>query len=105
MRLTPQEAKTEESSLIQIIYSPDEPGGTIPLEVWDYSIGWNSCGFDSAAGVIAAIGDHVGTPFDMEVEVVQSLLVKFPSEIGVPSKHLMMICIHHAIMDGGSAPI
>ncbi len=35
MRLTPQEAKTEESSLIQIIRSPDESGGTIPLEIWD----------------------------------------------------------------------
>ncbi|MCP3666918.1 MAG: hypothetical protein GY696_31230 [Gammaproteobacteria bacterium] len=37
--------------------------------------------------------------------MVRSLLVKFPSEIGVPSKHLMIICIHHAIMDGGSVRI
>ncbi len=37
--------------------------------------------------------------------MVRSLLVKFPSETGVPSKHLMIICINHAIMDGGSVPI
>ncbi len=105
MRLTPQEAKTEESILIQIIRSPDESGGTIPLEIWDCTNGWNSCGFDSIAGVIAAIGDNVGTPFDMGVEMVRSLLVKLPSESGAPNKHLIMISIHHAIMDGQSAPI
>ncbi|MCP4080578.1 MAG: hypothetical protein GY743_10050, partial [Planctomycetaceae bacterium] len=48
---------------------------------------------------------HVATPFDTEVEMIRSLLVKLPSEIGVPNKHLMMICIHHTIMDGGSYPI
>ncbi len=103
--MIPQEAKIEESSLIQIIHSPDEPDGTIPLEIWDCTNGWNSCGFDSVAGAIASIRGHVGIPFDMGVEMVRSLLVQFPSEIGVPSKHLMMICIHHAIMDGGSYPI
>ncbi|MCP3667548.1 MAG: hypothetical protein GY696_34490, partial [Gammaproteobacteria bacterium] len=103
--MTPQEAKTEGSSLIQIIRPPEEPGGTIPLEIWDCTNGWNSCGFDSIAGLIAAIGNHVATPFDTEVEMVRSLLVKLPSEIGVPNKHLMMISIHHAIMDGGSHPI
>ncbi len=100
--MTPQEAKAEESSLIQIIRPPDEPGGTIPLEVWDCTNGWNSSGFDSTAD---AIGDHVVTPFDMGVEMVRSLLVKLPSEIGAPNKHLMMICIHHAISDGESIPI
>eukprot|EP01084_Bolivina_argentea_P003851 7281_1 len=53
-----QEAKAEENSLIQIIRPPEEPGGTIPLEIWDCTNGWNSCGFDSAADVIAAIGGH-----------------------------------------------
>ncbi len=103
--MTPQEAKTEGSSLIQIIRPPEEPGGTIPLEIWDCTNGWNSCGFDSISGLIAAIGNHVATPFDTEVEMVRSLLVKLPSEIGVPNTHLMMISIHHAIMDGGSHPI
>ncbi len=103
--MTPQEAKNEESSLVQIICSPDEPDGTIPLEIWDCTNGWNSCGFDSAAGVIAAIGGHVGTPFDMGVEMVRSLLVKLPSDLGAPNKHLIMISIHHAIIDGESVPI
>ncbi len=30
----PQEAKTDESSLVQIIRPPEEPGGTVPLEIW-----------------------------------------------------------------------
>ncbi|MCP4079714.1 MAG: hypothetical protein GY743_05660, partial [Planctomycetaceae bacterium] len=77
----------------------------IPLEICDCTKGWNSSGFGSAADAIDAIRGHVATPFDMGVEMVRSLLVKFPSEIGVPSKHLMIICIHHAIMDGGSVPI
>ncbi len=94
--MTPQEVKAEKSSLIQIIRPRDEPGGTIPLEVWDCTNGWNSSGFDSAAD---AIGDHVVTPFDMGVAMVRSLHVKLPSEIETPNKHLMMICIHHAITD------
>ncbi len=103
--MTPQEAKTEDSSLIQIIRSPDEPDSTISLEIWDCTNGWNSCGFDSAADAVTAFGEHVATPFDMGVEMVRSLLVKFPSEIGVPSKYLIMICIHHAILDGMSGRI
>ncbi len=100
-----QEAKTNESSLIQIIRPPEEPGGTIPLDIWDCTDGWKSSGFDSAADAIAAIGGHVATPFDMGVEMVRSLLVKLPSEIGAPNKQLVMISIHHAIMDGGSVRI
>ncbi len=103
--MTPQEAKAEENSLIQIIRPPEEPGGTIPLEVWDCTNGWNSSSFDSAADAITAIGSHVVTPFDMGVEMVRSLLVKLPSEIEAPNKHLMMIYIHHAITDGWSAQI
>ncbi|MCP4316672.1 MAG: hypothetical protein GY789_11840, partial [Hyphomicrobiales bacterium] len=103
--MTPQEAKADESSLIQIIHPPEEPGGTIPLEIWDCTNGWNSCGFDSAAGVIATIGGHVGTPFDMGVEMARSLLVKLPSEVGAPNKHVMWISIHHAISDGESVRI
>ncbi len=103
--MTPQEAKAEESSLIQIIRPPEEPGGTIPLEVWDCTNGWNNSGFDSTADAIGGIGGHVATPFDMGVEMVRSLLVKLPSDIGAPNKHLMMICIHHAISDGGSVRI
>ncbi|MCP4145810.1 MAG: hypothetical protein GY752_11080 [bacterium] len=34
--------------------------------------------------------------------MVRSLLVKLPTEIGVPNKHLLRISIHHAIMDGES---
>ncbi len=100
--MTPQEAKAEESSLIQIIRPPEEPGGTIPLEVWDCTNGWNSSGFDSA---VDAIGGHVTIPFDMGVETIRSLLVKLPSDIGAPNKHLMMICIHHAVTNGWSAQI
>ncbi len=100
--MTFQEAKADENSLIQIIRPPDEPGGTIPLEVWDCTNGWNSSGFDSAADVITTIGGHVATPFDMGMEMVRSLLVKLPSEIGAPNKHLMMICIHHSITDAWS---
>ncbi|MCP4090204.1 MAG: hypothetical protein GY746_10475 [Gammaproteobacteria bacterium] len=97
-----QEAKTDESSLIQIIRPPEEPGGNIPLEIWDYSDGWKSSGFDSAADGIATVGGHIATPFDMGVEMVRSLLVKLPSETGVPNKHLVMITLHHGISDGGS---
>ncbi len=100
--MTPQEAKNKESSLIQIIHSPDEPDGTIPLEIWDCSNDWNNCRFDLAEGISAAIGDLVTTPFDMGVEMIRSVLVKLPSDIGEPKKHLIMICIHHAIMDGMS---
>ncbi len=38
----------------------------------------------------------------MGVEMVRSLLVKLPSDIGASNKHLVMITIHHAISDGGS---
>ncbi len=100
-----QEAKTDEISLIQIIRPPEEPEGTIPLEIWDCTNGWKSCEFDSLASVIVAIGDHIAAPFDMGMEMVRSLLVKLPAESGVPNKHLVMISIHHAITDGGSAPI
>ncbi len=103
--MTSQEAKTYESSLIQIIHHPDETGGTIPLEIWDCSDGWKSSGFDSAVDTIAAIGGHVATPFDMGVEMVRSLLVKLPTEIVAPNKYLMTISIHHAIMDGWSIRI
>eukprot|EP01084_Bolivina_argentea_P003850 7280_1 len=54
-----QEAKAEENSLIQIIRPPEESGGTIPLEIWDCTNGWNSSGFDSTADALAAIGGHV----------------------------------------------
>ncbi len=100
--MTSQEAQTYESGLIQIIHPPEEPGGTIPLEFWDCSDSWKSFGFNSAADAIAAIGGHASTPFDMGVEMARSLLVKLPNEIGVPSKYLIMITIHHAISDGGS---
>ncbi|MCP4089926.1 MAG: hypothetical protein GY746_09040, partial [Gammaproteobacteria bacterium] len=100
-----QEAKTDESSLIQIIQPTEGQGGTVPLDIWDCTDGWKSSGFDSAVDTIAAIGGHLATPFDMEVEMVRSLLVKLPNETGVPNQHLMMICIHHAILDGGSGGI
>ncbi len=100
--MTSQGANTYESSLTQIIHPPEEPGGTIPLEIWDCTDGWKSSGFDSSVDAIAAIGGHIATPFNMGVEMVRSLLVKLPNEIGVPSKHLIMITIHHAISDGGS---
>ncbi|MCP4091383.1 MAG: hypothetical protein GY746_16565 [Gammaproteobacteria bacterium] len=44
-------------------------------------------------------------PFDMGVEMVRSLLVKLPTEIGEPNKHLIIVCIHHAIVDGWSIRI
>ncbi|MCP4088470.1 MAG: hypothetical protein GY746_01565, partial [Gammaproteobacteria bacterium] len=100
-----QEAKTGESSLTQIICPPEEPGGTVPLEVWDCSDDWKSSGFDSGVDTISAIVGYTLTPFDMGVEVVRSLLVKLPIETGVPNMHVMMISIHHAIMDGGSVRI
>ncbi|MCP4088399.1 MAG: hypothetical protein GY746_01195 [Gammaproteobacteria bacterium] len=103
--MTSQEAKTDESSLIQIIRPPEEPGGTVPLEIWDCTDGWKSSGFDSAVDAFAAIGGHNLTPFDVEVEMVRSLLVKLPTEIGAPNKHLMMISIHHAIIDDLSVRI
>ncbi|MCP4090925.1 MAG: hypothetical protein GY746_14210, partial [Gammaproteobacteria bacterium] len=100
-----QGAKTYESSVTQIIRPPEEPGGTIPLEIWDCSDDWKSSGFNSADDIIEAIVGHTSTPFDMEAEMVRSLLVKLPNETGVPNQHLMMICIHHAILDGGSGGI
>ncbi len=103
--MTSQEAKTDESSLIQIIQPPEGPGGTVPLDIWDCTDGWKSSGFDSSVDTIVAIGGHVATPFDMEVEMVRSLLVKLPSETGVPNKHLVMITTHHAITDGRSVRI
>ncbi|MCP4128746.1 MAG: hypothetical protein GY753_17045, partial [Gammaproteobacteria bacterium] len=103
--MTSQEAETDESSLIQIIRPPEEPGGTIPLEVWDCTDGWKSSGFDSTTDVISASVGHTSTPFDVGVEMVRSLLVKLPSETGVPNKHLITISIHHASLDGGSVRI
>ncbi|MCP4091435.1 MAG: hypothetical protein GY746_16845, partial [Gammaproteobacteria bacterium] len=103
--MTSQEDKTNESSFIQIIRPPEESGGTIPFDIWDCSGGRKSSGFDLATDVIAAIGGHASTPFDMGVEMVRSLLVKLPTEIVAPIKHLMMISIHHAIMDGWSVRI
>ncbi len=100
--MTSQEAKTDESSLVQIIRPLEEPGGTIPLEIWDCTDGWKSSGFDLVTDVIGAIVGHTSTPFDMGMEMVRSLLVKLPSEIEAPNKHLMVISIHHAISDGGS---
>ncbi len=41
----------------------------------------------------------------MAVEMVRALLVKLPSDLGAPNKHLIMISIHHAIIDGESVPI
>ncbi len=98
--MTSQEAKTYESSLTQIIRPPDEPGGTIPLEIWDCSDGWKSSGCNSAANVITAVVCHISTPFDMGVEMIRSLLMKLPNDTGAPNEHLMMISIHHAISDG-----
>ncbi|MCP4090375.1 MAG: hypothetical protein GY746_11365, partial [Gammaproteobacteria bacterium] len=63
--MTSQETKTDQSSLIQIIRSPEEPGGTIPLEVWDCTDGLKSSGFDSGVGAISAIVAYSLTPFDM----------------------------------------
>ncbi len=103
--MTPQEAKTDESSLIQIIHPPEEPGGSIPLDIWDCTDGWNSSGFDSTADAIGSFRSHVATPFDMGVGMVRSLLVKLPTEIDVPNKYLVMISIHHAIIDGASGRI
>ncbi len=100
-----QEAKSDDSRLIQSINPPEEPGGTIPLEVWDFTNGLKSCGFGSTADAIAAIRGHVAAPFDMGVEIVRSFLVKLPTEIGAPNKHLMMLSIHHAIIDGWSTRI
>ncbi len=98
--MTPQEAKTDESSLIQIIHPPEEPGGTIPLKIWDFTNGLKSSGFDSATDAIGSLRSHVATPFDMGVQMVRSLLVKLPTDIDVPNKHLVMLSIHHAIIDG-----
>ncbi|MCP3665492.1 MAG: hypothetical protein GY696_23850, partial [Gammaproteobacteria bacterium] len=97
-----QEAKTDESRLVQVIHPPEEQGGAIPLEVWDCS---NGCGYDSTADFIAAIVQQNATPFDMGVEMVRSLLVNLPHEIGSPNEHIMVISIHHAILDGFSVPI
>ncbi len=37
--------------------------------------------------------------------MIRPVLLKLPSKIGTPSKHLMMISFHHAIMDAWSAQI
>ncbi len=103
--MTPQEAKTEESSLIQIIRPPDEPGGTIPLEIWDCTNGWSSCGFDSTEDIIASIGGLLSSPSNSGVKMVRPVLLKLPSEVGTPNKHLVFISIHHAIFDRHSTPI
>ncbi|MCP4090568.1 MAG: hypothetical protein GY746_12380 [Gammaproteobacteria bacterium] len=97
-----QEAKTDESSLTQIIHPPEEPGGTIPLEIWDCTDGRMSSGFDSATDMFDASVGHASTPFDMGVDMVRSLLVMLPSEIGEPNKQVVMISIHRAIVDGWS---
>ncbi len=103
--MTPQEAKTDESSLIQIIHPPEEPGGTIPLDIWDCTDGWNSSGFDSITDAIGSFRSHIATPFDMGVGMVRSLMVKLPTEVDAPNKHVVMISIHHAVMDGWSIRI
>ncbi len=90
---------------MQIIRPPEEPGGTIPLEVWDFTNGWKSSGFDSIADAITAIGGHAAAPFDLGVQMVRSLLVKLPSEIDAPNKHLIVLSIHHAIVDISSIRI
>ncbi|MCP4089675.1 MAG: hypothetical protein GY746_07760 [Gammaproteobacteria bacterium] len=72
------------------------------MEVWDYTDGWNISGFGSIVDVISAIGGYLVTPFKMGEEVVRSLLVKLPSETGVPNKYWVMISLHHIISDGGS---
>ncbi|MCP4088467.1 MAG: hypothetical protein GY746_01550 [Gammaproteobacteria bacterium] len=103
--MSSQEAKTDKSSLIQIIHPPEEPGGIIPLEIWDCTDGWKSSGFDLATDVIGAVVGHTSTPFDMGVEMVRLLLVKLPSEIEAPKKYWMIITLHHAILDGVSVRI
>ncbi|MCP4091368.1 MAG: hypothetical protein GY746_16485, partial [Gammaproteobacteria bacterium] len=100
-----QGAKPYESSVTQIIHPPEEPGITIPLEIWDCSYVRKSFGFDSAADAIATIGGYIATPFNVGVEMVRSLLVRLPTEMGAPNKHLMTISTHHAIMDGWSVRI
>ncbi len=100
-----QETKSNDSRVIQIIHPPEEPGGAIPLEVWDCSNGWNSSGFNSLADFITAVVQHNARPFDMRVEMVQSLLVKLPNEIRAPNEHMIVISIHHAIMDNQAIPI
>ncbi len=97
--MTPQEAKTDESSLIQTIRPPEEPGGTIPLEVWDCTKGWKNSGFGSEADAIASIVGLVVPPLNIEVQMVRTVLLKFPSEVGTAKEHLMIISIHHAISD------
>ncbi len=106
--MTSQEAKTIEtieSSLIQIIRPSEEPEGTIPVDTWDCTDGWKNSGFNSAADIISAIGGHVAAPFNMEVEMVRSLVVKLPTEVGAPNQHLIMITTRHAIMDAWSIRI
>ncbi|MCP4088168.1 MAG: hypothetical protein GY746_00010, partial [Gammaproteobacteria bacterium] len=68
--LMSQAARADGCRLLQVIRSSEEPGGTIPLEVWDCSNGWNSCGFNSTADFITALEQHVARPFDMAVEMV-----------------------------------
>ncbi len=103
--MTSQEAKSNDSRVIQIIRPPEEPGGTIPLEVWDCSNGWNSSGFNSVADFTAAIIGYISARFDMAVEMVRSLLVKLPSEIGAPNNYKMVISIHHALQDNSCVSI
>ncbi|MCP3664366.1 MAG: AMP-binding protein, partial [Gammaproteobacteria bacterium] len=100
-----QKAKTDEGRLFQVIHPPEEQGGTIPLEVWDCSNGWNNCSFGSAPEVMAAMQGYIAIPFDMAEKMVRSLLVKLPNEVGEPNMHVIVISIHHAIMDGWSIPI
>ncbi|MCP3664818.1 MAG: hypothetical protein GY696_20380, partial [Gammaproteobacteria bacterium] len=41
----------------------------------------------------------------MSLEMVRSLLVKLPSEIKAPNEHVMVVSLHHAIMDAHTIPI
>ncbi len=100
-----QKTEADDDRLVQKIRPSEEPGGTIPLEVWDCTSGWSSSGFDSAVNFIAAVIGRASKPFNMDVEMVWSLLVKLPSEIGAPNVYAIVICVHHAIVDGLSAPI
>ncbi|MCP3664938.1 MAG: hypothetical protein GY696_20980, partial [Gammaproteobacteria bacterium] len=95
----------DDGRLVQKILPPEEPGGTVPLEVWDCSSGWNSRGFGSAANFIAAIIELTAKPFDLGVQMAQSFLVKLPNETGAPNLYSIIISVHHAIVDGLSARI
>ncbi len=41
----------------------------------------------------------------MNVEIIQSLLVKLPSEIGASNKYKMVISTHHALQDNSCVPV